>query len=163
MTRNNTPQSGQYEALTATLQAQRNLWKEHSFPARKDPAHETKGQRRFGRSQDHSVEIAETHLRPLQPTPPRRQKHQAGKRSRRKRACGIHMGYGPHRDGQTVIRSGLKNMNRIRSNQNARQGETKAVYRSNHIRCFRCSSLTRGGTTRARRGPGGAWRCGVRA
>lgn len=33
MTRNNTTQSGQYEALTAALQAQRNLWKEHSFPA----------------------------------------------------------------------------------------------------------------------------------
>ena len=33
MTQNNTTQSEQYEELTAALQAQRNLWKEHSFPA----------------------------------------------------------------------------------------------------------------------------------
>ena len=33
MTQNNTTQSGQCEALRAALAAQRNLWKEHNFPA----------------------------------------------------------------------------------------------------------------------------------
>ena len=33
MMQNNTAQSGQCEALMAALAAQRNLWKEHDFPA----------------------------------------------------------------------------------------------------------------------------------
>ena len=37
MTQNNTTQSGQCEALRDTLAAQRSLWKEHDFPARKTP------------------------------------------------------------------------------------------------------------------------------